>query len=129
VEDRFGGELTVVEDSSDAIVTTSGNSAKPKLTWTVGDLGPGEKKSLALMVSTDVNPGGQQEYSSPGGVLRLGPSVRGLFGKLVKKGPTVNRVAELFDATRQTVHRWLKRAKHVGRDTSKTNQENRNQAR
>jgi transposase InsO family protein len=49
-------------------------------------------------------------------VLRLDPSIRGLFGKLLKKGLTVTRIADLFDTTRQTVHRWLKRAKHVGRE-------------
>jgi transposase InsO family protein len=48
--------------------------------------------------------------------LRLDPGVRGLFGKLVKKGLTITRIAELLDTTRQTVHRWLKRARHVGRE-------------
>jgi transposase InsO family protein len=48
--------------------------------------------------------------------VRLSPDVRGAFGKLVKKGLTVTRLAELFDTTRQTVHRWLKRARHVGRE-------------
>ena len=48
--------------------------------------------------------------------MRLDHGVRGLFGKLVKKGLTVTRIAELFDTTRQTVHRWLKRAKHMGRE-------------
>ena len=52
----------------------------------------------------------------PGVVVRLAPDVRGLFGKLVKKGLAVTRIAELLDTTRQTVHRWLKRAKHVGRE-------------
>jgi transposase len=47
--------------------------------------------------------------------LRLTPSIRGLFGKFVKKGLTVTRIAELFDTTRQTMHRWLKRAKHLSR--------------
>jgi predicted DNA-binding protein YlxM (UPF0122 family) len=47
---------------------------------------------------------------------RLSPDVRGAFGKLVKKGLAVTRIAELFGTTRQTVHRWLKRAKHVGRE-------------
>jgi transposase len=49
--------------------------------------------------------------------LRLDPGVRGLFGKLLKKGLTVTKIAELLDTTRQTVHRWLKRAKHVGRES------------
>jgi transposase InsO family protein len=48
--------------------------------------------------------------------LRLDPGVRGLFGKLVKKGLTITRIAELLDTTRQTVHRWLRRARHVGRE-------------
>jgi transposase InsO family protein len=49
--------------------------------------------------------------------LRLDPSVRGLFGKLLDKGLTVTRIADLLDTTRQTVHRWLKRAKHRGRES------------
>jgi len=48
--------------------------------------------------------------------VRLDASIRGLFGKLVNKGLTVTRISELFDTSRQTVHRWLKRAKHVGRE-------------
>jgi transposase InsO family protein len=48
--------------------------------------------------------------------LRLDPGVRGLFSKLVNKGLTITRIAELLDTTRQTVHRWLKRARHVGRE-------------
>jgi IS30 family transposase len=48
--------------------------------------------------------------------LRLSPDIRGAFNKLVKKDLTVTRIAELFDTTRQTVHRWLNRAKHVGRE-------------
>jgi IS30 family transposase len=48
--------------------------------------------------------------------VRLSPDIRGAFGKLVKKGLAVSCIAELFDTTKQTVHRWLKRAKHVGRE-------------
>ena len=48
--------------------------------------------------------------------MRLSPDIRGAFGKLVKKGLAVTCIAQLFDTTRQTVHRWLKRAKHVGRE-------------
>jgi len=48
--------------------------------------------------------------------VRLSPDIRGTFNKLVKKGLAVTCIAELFDTTRQTVHRWLKRAKHVGRE-------------
>jgi IS30 family transposase len=48
--------------------------------------------------------------------VRLSPDIRGAFTKLVKKGLAVTRIADLFDTTRQTVNRWLKRAKHVGRE-------------
>lgn len=48
--------------------------------------------------------------------VRLPPDIRGTFGKLFKKGLSVTCIVELFDTTRQTVHRWLRRAKHVGRE-------------
>jgi transposase InsO family protein len=48
--------------------------------------------------------------------VRLSPDIRAAFNKLVKKGLAVSRIAELFDTTRQTVHRLLNRAKHVGRE-------------
>ena len=48
--------------------------------------------------------------------MSLDPGVRGLFSKLLKKGLTVTRIAELLDTTRQTIHRWIKRARHVGRE-------------
>ena len=51
-----------------------------------------------------------------GDVMRLSPDIRGIFRKLVGKGLTVTRIAQLFDTTRQTVYRWLKRGKHVGRE-------------
>jgi len=51
--------------------------------------------------------------------VRLSPDIRGTFSKFVKKGLEVTRIAELFDTTRQTVYRWLNRAKHVGRESFK----------
>jgi transposase InsO family protein len=51
--------------------------------------------------------------------MRLSPEIRGAFRKLFKKGLTVTRIAYLFDTTRQTVHRWLRRGKHVGRESFK----------
>lgn len=48
--------------------------------------------------------------------MRLSPDIRGTFSKFVKKGLEVTRIAELFDTTRQTVYRWINRAKHVGRE-------------
>jgi len=51
-----------------------------------------------------------------GVVVRLAPNIRGILGKLVKNGLAVTCIAELFDTTRQTVRRWLRRSKHVGRE-------------
>jgi len=48
--------------------------------------------------------------------LRLSPDIRATFYRLLKKGLEVTRIAELFDTTRQTVYRWINRAKHVGRE-------------
>ena len=49
----------------------------------------------------------------------MSPDIRGVFRRLLKKGLTVTRIAFLFDTTRQTVHKWLKRGKHVGRESFK----------
>jgi len=48
---------------------------------------------------------GETQNYLPGGNMKLDPSIRGLFGKLAKKVLTVTHIAELFDTTRQTVHR------------------------
>jgi IS30 family transposase len=48
--------------------------------------------------------------------VRLPPDIRGTFSRLLKKGLEVTRIADLFDTTRQTVYRWINRAKHVGRE-------------
>lgn len=48
--------------------------------------------------------------------MRLSPDIRATFKKLVKKGLSVTRIAQLFDISRRTVYRWLNRSKHVGRE-------------
>ncbi len=48
--------------------------------------------------------------------MRLSPDIRAVFRKLVKKGLSVTRIAQLFDTTRRTVYRWINRSKHVGRE-------------
>ena len=50
--------------------------------------------------------------------MRLSPDIRGAFRKLVKKDLAVTSIAELFNTTRQTVYRWLKR-QTCGRETFK----------
>jgi hypothetical protein len=70
VWDRFGAEIEI--DDGPYITKTSvdiklkGNSKKIMLKWTIGDLVPDEEARLDMEVSTDKNPAGHQEYTSPG---------------------------------------------------------------
>lgn len=71
VKDNFGAELGLVTQciastAAGADVTLKGKTDKVQLKWNIGTLGPGESASLACKIQTDINPGGQQEYSSPG---------------------------------------------------------------
>lgn len=51
--------------------------------------------------------------------MRFSPDIRKIMRHLLKKGLNKTRIAELFDTTRQTVHRWCKRAFHRGRESFK----------
>ena len=72
VKDRFGAELEIDEpfprtiSHGTAYYTTKGKSEKVFLTWEIGTLNPGETAILRFVVSTDENPAGKQEYTSPG---------------------------------------------------------------
>ncbi|MHA1562354.1 MAG: hypothetical protein ACTSPA_09545, partial [Promethearchaeota archaeon] len=72
ITDNFGAEIEIDEQFPLTIshgtvsYTIKGKSDKVFLTWDIGDLDPGEKAKLYLLISTDLNPAGQQEYSSPG---------------------------------------------------------------
>lgn len=48
--------------------------------------------------------------------MRLPSDIRGASYRFVEKGLAITRIAELFDTSRQAVHRWINRAKHVGRE-------------
>ncbi len=50
-------------------------------------------------------------------MVRLTPDIRALCKKFVNKGLKISKVAELLDTSRQTVHSWLNRAKHPGRES------------
>lgn len=70
VWDRFGAEIEVDEDP---VVThgtwdikTKGKSDKVFLRWDIGDLASGDTAVLTMVISTDINPAGHQEYTSPG---------------------------------------------------------------
>jgi uncharacterized repeat protein (TIGR01451 family) len=79
IKDNFGAEIELDDfDSSkpeiDEVLIThgtwsyrlKGKSQKVSLHWDIGDLLPTETARLVLLVSTDKNPAGHQEYSSPG---------------------------------------------------------------
>ncbi|MFW9787546.1 MAG: vWA domain-containing protein [Candidatus Thorarchaeota archaeon] len=70
IKDRFGGEIQIDEEVSISHGTwsfaTKGKSEKVFLTWDIGALGSGETARLILLVSTDLNPAGKQEYTKPG---------------------------------------------------------------
>lgn len=70
VSDRFGAEWEIIEITivSQGTVTTwtKGESEKVFLRWDVGTLNPGEMAYIIFQISTDLNPSGKQEYTSPG---------------------------------------------------------------
>ncbi|MFW9820079.1 MAG: FG-GAP-like repeat-containing protein, partial [Candidatus Thorarchaeota archaeon] len=72
ITDRFGAEIEIDEPFPSSITHgtasyyTKGKSAKVFLTWDIGDLLSGETARLILLVSTDLNPAGHQEYTSSG---------------------------------------------------------------
>jgi hypothetical protein len=70
VTDRLAAEWEI--DSIDHVGKgtvswyTTGNSEKVHLTWYIGTLSPGELVWLNFTISTDLNPAGRQEFTSPG---------------------------------------------------------------
>ncbi|MFX0146001.1 MAG: hypothetical protein ACFE9C_18185, partial [Candidatus Hodarchaeota archaeon] len=72
ITDRFGAEIEIDQPFPSTITHgtasyyTNGKSEKVFLTWDIGDLLPGETARLIILVSTDLNPAGHQEYTSSG---------------------------------------------------------------
>jgi hypothetical protein len=50
----------------DFTVRWTGNSVKVHFMWDVGSMSAGQTRMIWLVVSTDTNPAGHQEYTSPG---------------------------------------------------------------
>ena len=83
VKDNLGGDLEVVCISSSqgsVTIKLKGRTKKAQLSWDVGTLAPGASATLVLSVSTDINPGGHQEYTE-GGIhcLNSGATVKGII--------------------------------------------------
>lgn len=69
VTDNLAAELEVdgyLAETGMVELKTKGKSDKVTLKWTIGDISPGSGYSLWLNVSTDLNPSGKQEFTSPG---------------------------------------------------------------
>jgi len=72
VTDRLGAELEIDPPFPESIThgtatyTVQGGSDKVFLTWNIGHLNAFEQASLRFWISTDINPNGKQEYTSPG---------------------------------------------------------------
>jgi hypothetical protein len=56
----------VAGDTDTFRVFWTGNSCKAHFKWIIGHMEENESKIIYLVVSTDVNPGGRQEFTSPG---------------------------------------------------------------
>lgn len=81
VTDKLGAELEIdfIANVSHGTVEIrlTGKSEKVHLTWYIGTLAPGERAHLYFQVSTDINPGGKQEFTSPGWYeLNSGPTAK-----------------------------------------------------
>ena len=72
ITDKFGLEIEIDAPFPESIThgtatfTTEGPSDQVFLTWEIGDLAPGETARLIILISTDQNPSGNQEYTCPG---------------------------------------------------------------
>lgn len=70
VHDRLGGELhldsTVSPPGTVVTTWTRGKTEKWFIDWTIASLPDGGSETLTIVASLDKNPGGHQEYSSPG---------------------------------------------------------------
>ena len=69
VQDRFGGELEIdndIVDEGELEIKLSGKTEKPKIKWDNFSLDENASATAVLDVSTDINPGGHQSYSTAG---------------------------------------------------------------
>jgi len=98
VRDNLNAELEIdsIQQPSigSAYYYTKGKSEKVVLIWNVGTLPAKTKAHLVFYVSTDINPGGHQEYTSPGEyTLNSGPVVKwrvdGVKGKYSEEIPSI----------------------------------------
>ncbi len=105
VKDRLGGDLEVDDPGAFIVSGPPGKNQKKKtnkvfLNWEVGALGPGESRTTTIVVSTDINPGGHQEYTEAGiHCLNSGVNAKGIF--LDRQVSTTSNpiIVEVFEPT------------------------------
>jgi len=97
VSDRFGGEIdasiTAVPGVNPSQGTVSlsaiGTSLKQSLAWNIGNLPAGGSATLVITARTDVNPGGNQQYTSCGPkAFNSGAVLKYSEGRRTKKSAT-----------------------------------------
>lgn len=70
----------------DFVIMWTGNSVKVHFMWEVGSMSAGETRKIWLVVSTDTNPAGHQEYTSPGCyALNSGATVKAILASTGKQ--------------------------------------------
>lgn len=73
-------------DFDDFTIFWTGNSVKVHFMWDVGDMNAGETRMIWLVVSTDTNPAGHQEYTSCGCyALNSGATVKAIVASTGKQ--------------------------------------------
>jgi len=78
------------------VVYWTGESLEAHLEWDAGSMDEGEAKEIYLTVSTDINPNGQQEFTSPGAhLLNYGASVEGIVESTGKKTSAESNFIEI----------------------------------
>lgn len=74
----------------------TGNSVKVHFQWNVGDMSAGSMKRIWVIVSTDTNPAGKQEYTSCGTyVLNSGATVKALLESTGKQVSAVSDTIQI----------------------------------
>jgi len=74
----------------------TGNSVKVHFQWDIGDMDAGDRMRIWVIVSTDTNPAGKQEYTSCGKyMLNSGATVKGFLATTGKKVSAVSNTIEI----------------------------------
>lgn len=80
----------------DFVVYWTDETLKSHFEWNIGSMDEGEAKDIYLTISTDTNPAGQQEFTSPGTYfLSSGATVEGIVESTGKKTSAESNYLEI----------------------------------